>query len=286
MTLKMSILSVDLSLYLNKKRELYALFHGQEFRLPNSTTKEPPISNCIIVLEEFDNAIEKILDIENIFKYKDILKRNYLDLKNKEIKEKAVMFEQKSDDDDEVLNIDTSNQSQTIPETYEDFTAKMLMEDGFDTVNNKVLDKARMEVLGKRSHDNELSSINAELNNIITSMDNDNKSNILRLSDMLELFQGPVPIKDRIIIATTNHFEKIKKSMPALFRAGRMTNVHFDYLDWESLNQLTEYYFSEKMTVEPFTITVPTSEVIELAVKYVLSKKPFKEFETELKQIC
>ena len=77
MMMKLSILSIDLSLYLNKKKELYSMFHGQEFSLPSSNAKESSISNAIIVLEEFDSAVDKLLDIENIFKYKDVIKRDY-----------------------------------------------------------------------------------------------------------------------------------------------------------------------------------------------------------------
>ncbi len=99
---------------------------------------------------------------------------------------------------------------------------------------------------------------------------------------MLELFQGPVPIKNRIIIATTNNFEKIRTALPALFRAGRMTPVHFDYLDWNSLNELCMYYFQTILTIEPRPITIPTSQIIELAIKYVLTKKSFAEFQCEL----
>lgn len=279
MTLKLSILSVDLSLYLNKKKELYSMFHNQEFALPGGEAgNQPAMTNCVIVLEEFDSSVEKLLDIENIFKYKNILTRNYLDLKNKEIKEKAASFTFK-DDNDEITPITKK------PLTYEEQMEQDMLADGFDIKNNKVMDSSRMSVLGMRSHDNEMHSISAELNNIIKEMDTDNKSNILRLSDLLELFQSPIPVKNRLIIATTNNFNKIKTCLPALFRAGRMTAVEFNYLDWASLNQLTQYYFNKDMT-EQFQIKIPTSQVIELAIKYVLCKKDFALFETELKSLC
>lgn len=302
MMLKMPILSVDLSLYLNKKKELYALLHGQEFLLPNGTEKQPAMTNVIIALEEFDNAIERLLDIENIFKYKDVLKRNYLNVKNKELKEKAAMFA-KVDDSEEVIEIkdengniinksasttkgvDESGKPITIDDADE-FMAQLMLEDGFDIKNNKVLDKARMEVLSMRSHDNELHGINAELNNIIKSMDDDNKSNILRMHDLLELFSPSVPIQGRIIIGTTNHLEKMKSKIPALFRAGRLTTIELTYLDWISLNQLTHYYFQRSMTLEPFEIIIPTSEVVELAIKHKLTDNAFDDFETELSMRC
>ena len=38
--LKMDIVSLDLSMYMDKKRELFALFHNQEFALPNINNKK------------------------------------------------------------------------------------------------------------------------------------------------------------------------------------------------------------------------------------------------------
>lgn len=282
MTLKMSIVSVDLSLYLNKKKELYALFHGQEFCLPNATEKEPALNNYIIALEEFDTAIEKLLDIENIFKYKDILKRNYLNLKNKEIKKKALTFVNDTNDSD----IASTAAPALSSDNYEQFMEKMMLDDGFDTRNNKVLDRAREDILEQRDQGNELNSINTELDNIIKSMDTDNKSNIVRLADLLELFQGPVPIAGRIIVATTNHYDKIKKSLPALFRAGRMTAIEFKYLDWPTLNKLTQYYFEQSITTESFVICIATSEIIEIAIKIKLNKQSCTEFVCELQKAC
>lgn len=293
MTLKLNIVSIDLSLYLNKKKDLYALFHNQEFSLPNAsatTAKEPALNNCIITLEEFDTSIEKLLDIENIFKYKDILKRSYLDLKNKEIKQKSNNYNPSYNDSDlnieEVDNANANIAPKPVAENYEDFMSQMMLDDGYDTKNNKVMNKARDNLIEQRSHDNELNTINTELNNIIKSMDDDNKSNILRLSDLLELFQGPVPIESRIIIATTNNFAKIQKALPALFRSGRMTSVEFKYLDWITLNKLTVYYFNKVMTLPIFEIVIPTSQIVEMSIKTLLSKQPFIDFEIELQALC
>jgi hypothetical protein len=116
-------------------------------------------------------------------------------------------------------------------------------------------------------------------------MDNDNRSQIIRLADLLELFQGPVPIA-RQIIATTNHFNKIKASLPALFRAGRLTDIEFKYLNWATLNKLTMYYLKNEMTLPEFQITIATSQIVELAIKYKLTNKPFSEFENELLVAC
>ncbi len=283
MTLKMSILSIDLSLYLNKKKELYALFHNQEFTLPNNTDKQPSMTNVIIVLEEFDNSIEKLLDIENIFKYKNVLTRNYLDLKNKEIKTKTEKFQETPKE-----NFDEKPVSKVVNKslTYEEQVENDMLADGFDIKNNRIMENARNNILNMRNRDNEMNSINMELNNIIKDMNNDNTSNILRLSDLLELFQSPVHIKQRLIIATTNYFEKIQNTLPQLFRSGRLSDIKFDYLDWASLNDLTQYYFGKSISLEEFVISIPTSQVIELAIKYTLSNKAFEDFEKELHDLC
>lgn len=287
MTLKLSISSVDLSLFLNKKRELYALLHGQDFNLPNSELKQPALTNCIIALEEFDTAIERILDIENIFKYKDILKRNYLDMKNAEIR-KTVSSYVETNKETEISDNTILTHVKPLTEdiSEEEMMERLMLEDGIDVKNNTIMEDARDEMMKKRSHDNQMSSINIELNNIITSMDEDNKSNILRLADLKELLQPAVPIKDRIIIATTNHYDKIKNCMPALFRSGRMSSIEFGYLDWSTLNKLTNYYFKMDMVVQPFKICIPTSEIIELAVRIKLNNDSFSNFQHELMRLC
>jgi hypothetical protein len=287
MTLKLSISSVDLSLFLNKKRELYALLHGQDFNLPNSEDKQPALTNCIIALEEFDTAIERILDIENIFKYKDILKRNYLDMKNAEIQETVSSYVK----DCEVIIEEKTAKAEPLKPLTEDITEeemmnRLMLEDGIDVKNNTIMEDMRDELMKKRSHDNQMNSINIELNNIIKSMDDDNKSNILRLADLKELLQPAVPIKDRIIIATTNHYEKIKNCMPALFRSGRMSSIEFGYLDWPTLNKLTNYYFRMDMVLPPFEICIPTSEIIELAIRIKLNEDSFSKFQNELMRLC
>jgi hypothetical protein len=289
MILKMSIVSVDISLFLNKKKELYSLLYGQEFNLPGglaTAPKEAALTNCVIALEEFDNAIDKLVDIENIFKYKTIIQKEYLKSKNDELKEQTANFKQPSDDAETDAAIKAGKEV-VVPQAdnYEDFMTNMLLEDGIDTKNNKV-DKMKMQLLSDRSQDNNINSINHALTEIIKSMDDDNKSNILRKSDLLELFSPAAPVKGRIIIGTTNHLSKMKKIMPALFRAGRLTAVEFPYLDWQSLNELTEYYLQNRMTVDQFTITIPTSEIVEMAVKYKLGNGAFADFEKELKALC
>lgn len=66
----------------------------------------------------------------------------------------------------------------------------------------------------------------------------------MTLDDLLEIFQGPVPLDGSIIIATTNKFEEIKKLCPALFRPGRLTPVHFDNADNVTIIEMCKYYYN------------------------------------------
>jgi hypothetical protein len=286
MLLKMSMISVDISLFINKKKELYKLFHGQEFELPDSDAREQPIGGTIIVLEEFDNAIDKLIDIENIYCYKSKIKKGYLHMKDEEINARvSSMINEfnKNINEEDILErkIQSINNEST---TYEDIYSTILsQETGIDPNRERV----QIAFNKKMEYDNEVAMINAELNSMITSMDEDNKSNILRLSDMLELFQGPVPVHNRLIIATTNHFDKIRSSMPALFRSGRLSPIEFKYLDWESLNDLSVYYFKHALTIEPKAVSIPTSEIIELAIKHTLTEyiDKFNRFQVELDRL-
>jgi hypothetical protein len=93
-----------------------------------------------------------------------------------------------------------------------------------------------------------------------------------RLKDLLTLFQGAVPIYKRFIFACTNDYERIKDMCPALFRAGRLTPVFFDNLNWKCLNDLCQYYFGKTLTHEQsdsYRCSIPTSEIVELALECV-----------------
>lgn len=107
------------------------------------------------------------------------------------------------------------------------------------------------------------------------------------LEDLLELFQGAVPLPGSIIIATTNHFDKIYSALPALFRPGRLTPIHFDNLDWDTLQEISRYYFGKELTLKKVDrVAYETSKIIELAVKSKLeSDNQFEYFQDKLKTL-
>ena len=92
--------------------------------------------------------------------------------------------------------------------------------------------------------------------------------NEFKIGDLLELLQGPVQLEGQIVIATTNHYDKIKEICPALFRPGRLTPIHFDYLDRKSLDQMSEFYFGQTFpfTFKGETCEVQTSKIVQAAL--------------------
>lgn len=251
--MKKAIISVDLSLYLDKKKELYALFHGQEFALPEGDKLYSVPNNCIIILEEFDHTINKLMDLEKIYQLKQDLIET--DFKNKQ----NAMLESASEPEVAISQSDKR-----------DYQTELIARESMD---------------GRRPGKPSISKITHEIDQALHTNNLNVKSDILRLKDLLELFQGPIVIKDRLIIATTNYYDDIKNSLPALFRPGRMSPLHFTYLTWGLLEELSQYYFGKPMTIEPRTITIPTSQIVEMALKYQLSDN-HDGFQEELTQFC
>ena len=244
--LKKSIISIDLNLYIDKKQDLYSLFHSQEFNLPNNNNKQTINKNSIIILEEFDNCIKRLVDLEKLHQFKSNAIRQSFDSKKNAISIKN--NEKDTDHTDSYGSISSNSKSH-------------------------------------REFSNKLSMINLDIDTSIKAMNESSKSDILRLSDLLELFQGPIPIKDRLIIATTNHFEEIKNTLPALFRPGRLTPIHFPYLDWKSFNELCYYYFKQRTNIDPFIIHLPTSQLTEIAVKHSVKSTNFDMFLQDIIQL-
>ena len=250
--LKRNIISLDLTLYLDKKKELYAIFHGNDFKLPDDDTKIYNINDNIIVLEEFDNTIMKLVELEKIYQIKiDLIEKFQI---NKQ-------------------NLLAATMKKTEFKTKENT----------DIVDNdNYLTAAKESIDNSRKFDNNLHTINGDVDNVIKIHKEFHKNDVLRLGDLLELFQGSIPIKDRMIIATTNHFNKIKEFLPALFRNGRMTPLAFSYLDWDSFVELCQFYFHTNPTNNKFEIILPTSQLIEMALKIQSINGNVKQFEQDI----
>lgn len=107
------------------------------------------------------------------------------------------------------------------------------------------------------------------------------------LRDLLEIFQGPVPFESMIMLASTNKYEDIKELCPELFRPGRMTPIYFGYIDKKTLQEISLYFFKQKLPFRiPQEITIPTSEIIELALKAQQMKaNDFDYFSKQIKEL-
>lgn len=119
--------------------------------------------------------------------------------------------------------------------------------------------------------------------NLSAIKDNPDDSQLLRISDLLALFQSCVPRKGQMMIATTNHFKKINKVLPALFRPGRMTPMLIGYADRKTISELVTHHF-------PDTIEIPvlqrghrlsTSRIVEIAGIY---RSDYTKFEKRMRQ--
>ena len=95
-------------------------------------------------------------------------------------------------------------------------------------------------------------------------------SDDISLTDLLELFQGPVPMKGAIIIATTNKYEEIKKMCPALVRPGRLTPVYFGNPDSKTINEISNHYFQKDIDISPNYVPSISSAQI---MNYVMEAK-------------
>lgn len=94
---------------------------------------------------------------------------------------------------------------------------------------------------------------------------NDIGVDIIRIDDLLTIFQGATPIEGCIIIAMTNKFEQLRDKCPPLFRPGRLTPIYFGNFDIKMINEVTSYYFGKKVSTD-----VEESTVLEISPAHVI----------------
>lgn len=104
------------------------------------------------------------------------------------------------------------------------------------------------------------------------------------LRDLLSIFDGPSPENGRIIIATTNHYDKICKYCPELFRHGRLTPIYIGYLTLSELQELCLYYFQQTLNDEQIKqiehqfdqngeLKIKTSKITEHILSLLMTKQ-------------
>ena len=113
----------------------------------------------------------------------------------------------------------------------------------------------------------EIDNINKTLAGMTTTFDNVNKigGNIIKIEDLLTIFQGAVPTEGCVIIAMTNKYEELKEKCPALFRPGRLTPVYFGNFDLELLSRVSKHYFNRNILFD-----APKETEIEISPSHVM----------------
>ncbi|MDD4930735.1 MAG: AAA family ATPase [Candidatus Colwellbacteria bacterium] len=88
--------------------------------------------------------------------------------------------------------------------------------------------------------------------------------------DLLEFFQGPIPYKGAIFMATTNKFEEIKRMCPALVRPGRLTPIEFGNPDSATVKEISQFHFGKEVDIsDDYSPTISSSQIMQ----YVLDAK-------------
>jgi hypothetical protein len=140
----------------------------------------------------------------------------------------------------------------------------------------------------KTKNDNENNNDNKNKNNKnnidIYGFDPDE----LTLEDLLELFQGPVPLNGSIIIATSNNYEEMNEICPALFRPGRLTPIYFGYADNNMIKDMCKFYYDKefeiKEDISKFKITPSYLMHIACESKITIDTDPYEYFINKLKE--
>lgn len=270
--------------------------------------------NIILVLDEFDLALDYLYKKENILKKKgeqsvkeidynhklmDAIMRSVDDLtkhfdkesinnkdrqkgqkgqKDKKSSKDGKNKEKKSSKKKNKKNIDdhdSSNESENIVdsdeelENSEDSDDDSLEEESEDLSEDQSIE-TKLEITKKfeRFTKNKPFLMLHDIKSSTKHGDLLGERNAFVLKDLLEVFQGPIPKEGSLIMATTNNFDKIYEICPPLFRAGRLTPVHFGYATYETINDISKFYFKQKLTIiVPSDHKIPTSEIIEIALE-------------------
>lgn len=130
---------------------------------------------------------------------------------------------------------------------------------------------------------NDTNNISDNKNN---SEDDDYDNDLAELVDVLKIVQGSIPLNGTIIMATTNKYDKIYEICPDLFRPGRLQPIYFGYVEEETIQDISMYYFGEKIKLQvPKNHKLPTSKIIEIAIYFKDLNKTVKDFGIELNKL-
>lgn len=121
-------------------------------------------------------------------------------------------------------------------------------------------------------------------NNYLPSLEVNHEE--IQLHDLLEIFQGPVPIPGLIVFAMTNKYKEILEMCPALFRPGRLTPYYIGNINHNTLQEMTKFYFNKELTFTyPADSAIPTSKLTELVLSSKAKPKSYEFFSSKIKEL-
>lgn len=232
-------------------------------------------SDIIFVFEEFDITIKNLYEREQLIQT----------IKNKILKLKSLLnidmnFDEVISSDEDILL--KKEQSKKNNKFY-NYLNKDLNEENSDEYSDEESDE-------ESDNEKELN-----LDNLMKAIEIYNSmKNQFILRDLLDIFEGTVPIDKSIIFGTTNKIEEIKKLAPKeLLRDGRLTTTYFGYFKQTEFNNFLNTFF-EKSTnnlnihyTESGELNIPTSKIVETALKansiYSNKDEAFDFFKQKLK---
>lgn len=134
----------------------------------------------------------------------------------------------------------------------------------FDEVIRELNRREALEEVNRTQHTMSSTDNDKKTAIVVTSVLSTNK---VTKKDLLDLFQGVVPIKGRMIMATTNEYDFIVDSCHQMTRYGRMTSIEVTYLTRKEMSDLMRYYY--KIDPSPQFLTYLSDRPIETPTSYV-----------------
>jgi len=256
MCLKRHIISIDIRSL--KRDTMY-----QIIRRPVVNGKFLQAKNVVFVFDEFDLVVSELY-------YKAIALQRIINNWNTSMTKKF----KRSDTSDSVddFESDTDTKTKKKSDENESNDCDELYKNSDDNTNG---DK-------KTSH-------NRAYKKIVGSIDIKNygyMDDCLRLEDLLELLNGPVPNNGMIVIATTNKFSKIKEMCPALFRPGRLMPVHFDYASEQTIQEISNYFFDKDVVLRKKSECITTAQIMNIIISSKLDQdNSFDIFQENLNKL-
>lgn len=157
-------------------------------------------------------------------------------------------------DEIDLMILELYNKQKKKQKTTEDWMKMMKSSNGFKKIS------AQTESESKSEDDNDMS---------LSSMMGESKDD-MTCDDLLEFFQGPIPYKGAIFMATTNKLDEIKRMCPALVRPGRLTPIEFGNPDSSTVKEIAKFHFGKEMELsDDYSPTISSSQIMQ----YVLDAK-------------